>query len=90
MCVSELSWSVPSSPVHIYSTCRLEPLLARRMQRDKLNRRASTGTHLYGLVPEGGVREIVPVDLIGCGVYVDGSHYLDRYATLWRKKDYRL
>lgn len=28
----------------------------------------------------------MPVDLIGCSVYVDGGHYLDRYATLWRKK----
>lgn len=46
----------------------------------------STATHLNGLVPKGGVREVVPVDLIGCGVYVDGSHHLERYATLWKKK----
>lgn len=45
-----------------------------------------TITHLNGLVPEGGVGEIVLVDLIGRGVYVDGSHYLGRYATLWKKK----
>lgn len=37
----------------------------------------STVTHLDGLVPEGRVGKIVPVDLIRCGVYVDGSHYLE-------------
>ena len=47
----------------------------------------STITHLNGFVPEGSAREIVPVDLIGGGVYVDSSHYLGRYTTLWRKKD---
>lgn len=50
-----------------------------------------TITHLNGLVQERGVGEIVPVDLIGRGVYVDSSHYLARYATLWKKKktDYK-
>lgn len=43
-------------------------------------------THLNGLTPEDGVGEIVLVDLICCGVYVDGSHNLGRYAALWRKK----
>lgn len=43
-------------------------------------------THLDGLVPERGVREIVFIDLIGCGVYVDGRHHLCRYATLWKEK----
>ena len=44
----------------------------------------SSITHLNCLVPERDVREIVPVDLIGSGVYVDSSHHLARYATLWR------
>lgn len=47
----------------------------------------SAVTHLNGLVPEGGVGEIVPVDLISCGVYVYGSHYLARYAALWWRKN---
>lgn len=39
-------------------------------------------TNLYSLVPEGSVREAVLVDLICCGVYVNGSYNLGRYATL--------
>lgn len=49
-----------------------------------------TVTHLNGLVPEGGVGEIVLVDFISCCVYINGSHYLDRYATLWRKREISL
>lgn len=49
-----------------------------------------TVTNLNGLVPEGGVGEIVLVDFISCCVYVDGSYYLDRYATLWRKTEISL
>lgn len=48
----------------------------------------STITHLNGFVPEGSAREIVTVNLIGSGVYVNGSHYLGRYTTLCRKKDH--
>lgn len=39
-------------------------------------------TNLYSLVPEGSVGEVVLVDLICCGVYVNGSYNLGRYATL--------
>ncbi len=43
-------------------------------------------THLNGLVPVWGVGEVVSVDLIGCGVYVDGSHHLERYAAPWGRQ----